>query len=43
MAPRPRKALVPGGTDEAQEGGIVSVLASTPQYSRLKYVPLRHA
>jgi len=40
-SPRPIKVL--GCIDGSREGGSVSVLGSTPWYSRLKYVPLRLA
>jgi hypothetical protein len=40
--PRPITALVLVFIDGAQEGGTASVLGSTPWYSRLKYMPLRH-
>jgi hypothetical protein len=39
--PRPITALVQGCTDGAREGGTASVFDSTPQSSRLKYMPLR--
>ena len=35
------KALVLGCRDGAGEAGIISALGSRPQYSRLKYMPLR--
>ena len=38
--PWPQKAQVLGCIDGAQEGGTVSVFGSTPQYSRMKYMPL---
>jgi hypothetical protein len=41
--PGPIKALVLECIDEAQEGRIASALSSTPQYSGLKYMPLRLA
>jgi hypothetical protein len=41
MGPRLIKALVLGCRDGAGEAGIIAALGSTPQYSRLKYMPLR--
>jgi len=40
--PRPIKALVQWRIGAAQRGGIAPTLCSTPQYSRLKYMVLRH-
>jgi hypothetical protein len=42
MGPRPTKILVLGYIDGLEKGGIASALGSTPQYSRLKCMPLRH-
>jgi hypothetical protein len=36
------KALELGCIVMKQGGNLVSALASTPQYSRLRYMPLRH-
>jgi hypothetical protein len=42
MVPRQTKALELGCTVMEQGGNSVSALVSTPQYSRLRYTPLRH-
>ena len=42
MVPRPIKGLVQGCIDGAQERPTASVLGSTPWYSRLKHMPLKH-
>jgi hypothetical protein len=41
MGPRLIKALALGRINGAPEGSITTVQNSTPQYSRLKYMPLR--
>jgi hypothetical protein len=41
MGPRLIKALAMGRINGAPVGSIAAVLGSTPQYSRLKYMPLR--
>jgi hypothetical protein len=40
--PRPIKALVLQRSDVVKKGSIPSALGSIAQYSRLKYMPLRH-
>jgi hypothetical protein len=42
MVPRQTKALELGCTVMEQGGNSVSALVSTPQYSRQRYMPLRH-
>jgi hypothetical protein len=41
MDPRPIKALVLECSDVVKKWSIPSALSSLPQYSRLKYMPLR--
>jgi hypothetical protein len=41
MGPRPIKALALGRINAAPVGSTTIVQDSTPQYSRLKYMPLR--
>ena len=41
MGPRPTNTLVLVHIDGAEEGDTASTLGSTPQYSALKYSPLR--
>jgi hypothetical protein len=43
MAPRPIRVLGLGCMVLAQGGSLASTLAHTPQYSRQKCMPLRHA